>query len=488
MGAFGDTDSVDRFWDTSTSVDENKAYRTGKERLAAGDAAGAVEAWTQAAEQGVDVAWELMELCYQMGRFQDANHWGSAYQRRHQENHKAAEFLNQRRKEAYDQAFAAYNDRELETAFRLFTQSMDLGYPAAFYSVGYMLERGEGTARDVRKALDNYEILAAVGHKGAQRCLRRWEAAEKAARVLNNIELVEQLYLGIENPYSGLIRDVTAYARACYMRADYEKALPLLSYLSAIGSWTGDMLLGRMYSKGQGVPVDRDRAIELYNHMVPPGEGKVGFIMFGGYPSDANGAPREMLWAVLDRRGNELLLMSVSAIETRPYHNEYTASWETSDLRRWLNEDFLRDAFTAEERSMIRSSWVINSDDVEQHLRKGNDTQDRVFLMSLQEAETYFMRDTFQRLDETVDWRSTLQGVQYRADYDIIRAPLTDYIVAQGARISNQNAMWWLRSEGMNSGYAALVRDKDIIDAGGMPVTTTGIGVRPVMWIRLDME
>ena len=84
-----------------------------------------------------------------------------------------------------------------------------------------------------------------------------------------------------------------------------------------------------------------------------PGTG----VTLGSYEqdNDPDNGPEPIDWIVLECHGNRALLVSKYALETMPY---YTASrtavtWETSELRVWLNGSFWETAFTPEEQAMI---------------------------------------------------------------------------------------------------------------------------------------
>ena len=60
---------------------------------------------------------------------------------------------------------------------------------------------------------------------------------------------------------------------------------------------------------------------------------------------------RDIEWTVEKTDGNTMLLITKDCIGYMPFDDK-TNDWETSDLRRWLNDDFL-DEFSDEEKSRI---------------------------------------------------------------------------------------------------------------------------------------
>ena len=151
-------------------------------------------------------------------------------------------------------------------------------------------------------------------------------------------------------------------------------------------------------------------------------------VYFGAYEQDndeSNGA-EAIEWLVLDKEGDKLLVISKYALDCQPYNTDYTdVTWESCTLRTWLNDDFLNEAFSADEQSYIVQTTVTADENPKYDTDPGNDTKDRIFLLSIDEAEKYF------------SWGSRR------------RCEPTDYAVSNGAYESDSgNCWWWLRSPG----------------------------------------
>ena len=133
---------------------------------------------------------------------------------------------------------------------------------------------------------------------------------------------------------------------------------------------------------------------------------------------------------------------------------------------------------------MIRKTTVHNNDNPYYGIEGGNDTKDKVFLLSIEDVlkESYGF-DT----DRTV--------------YDINRrcAP-SSYAVAQGASqyqgpvedkftADNKGACWWwLRSPGYFSYHAAHVFEDGRVRDYGCTVCESKTVVRPVLVLKLKSE
>ncbi len=198
---------------------------------------------------------------------------------------------------------------------------------------------------------------------------------------------------------------------------------------------------------------------------------RVGDIIpFGKYPQGANGEVQPLMWRVLAVEGGRALLITDDLIDAVPYNKkEKNVTWETCTLRKWMNNDFLRAAFSSEEQSRIVTVTNQNLKSSLFGTKDGNPTQDRVFALSIQEAQTYF-----------------------RSDNDRMAAP-TAYAIKQGARISDKNSLndggktgwWWLRSPGSCSDYAACVFDVGFFSLLGSRVDGSSVAVRPAFWLNL---
>ena len=79
------------------------------------------------------------------------------------------------------------------------------------------------------------------------------------------------------------------------------------------------------------------------------------YVLFGSYPTEADGTVAPILWRVLKTENREAYLLSEYILFGAPVHGDYDhyKGWETSDLYQYLNNVFLNDAFTAEEQAVL---------------------------------------------------------------------------------------------------------------------------------------
>lgn len=170
-------------------------------------------------------------------------------------------------------------------------------------------------------------------------------------------------------------------------------------------------------------------------------------------------------WRVLAVKPDEgiALLVAKKCLASRPFHPQTPyPTWEKSDMRAWLNGEFIEAVFTPQERELLVLTNVPN--DTTQDCRNGREggptTQDRVFLLSYTEARDYFK------------------------DYEDRRCSLTLVAKAQGGFADDEgDCCWWLRSPGSSEDNVGFV------SYGGSysydkAVNFCGMSVRPAIWVK----
>lgn len=211
-------------------------------------------------------------------------------------------------------------------------------------------------------------------------------------------------------------------------------------------------------------------------------------VFFGSYEQDNNTSNgKEVIeWIVLDKKDNRLLLISRFGLDTKPYHSSNTpVTWEQCTLREWLNEGLFKTAFTEAEQNSIPLVRVAAQQNPEYNTLAGNSTNDRVFLLSIREVETYFISNKDR----------SCEGTKYEL--------AQEENLAKG-KLKSWSRGWWLRSPGDKTNMAGyvgecsgsiengkIIIDSSYNDAGvasitGLYVSATHIMVRPAMWIGLD--
>lgn len=106
-------------------------------------------------------------------------------------------------------------------------------------------------------------------------------------------------------------------------------------------------------------------------------------VCFGQYEqdNDSSNGKEDIYWIVEDKQGDKLLLTSCYILDVHHYHGaDEQVTWETCDLRAWLNVEFLENAFSDEEMKSIFITTNNNPDAEYNRADGGNDTEDRVFV------------------------------------------------------------------------------------------------------------
>ena len=189
-------------------------------------------------------------------------------------------------------------------------------------------------------------------------------------------------------------------------------------------------------------------------------------VVLGTYEQDgvsSNGA-EAIEWVVLAKEDGRALLLSKYALDCRPYNDDYDdVTWATCDLRSWLNGEFYEAAFSAGEQALVAESDLTNPDNEGYGTSGGADTQDRVFLLSIDEVGQYLPTD---------EERVCLPTAQ---------------AVANGVWTDGDTGacFWWLRSPGGDSRFAAVVYSDGSVGSIGWYVDLDDGAVRPALWVNL---
>ncbi len=195
---------------------------------------------------------------------------------------------------------------------------------------------------------------------------------------------------------------------------------------------------------------------------------KGDIVYFGTYEQDNNteNGAENIEWLVLDVVDGQALVVSKYALDAVAFHTEnVSVSWEKSALRKWLIGDFLDSAFSEKELTAIPISSVEADYNEIYETTSGNSTNDKLFLLSVDEAKKYFAADE--------DRQCTA----------------TEYAVQKGVEVTeeNNNCWWWLRTTGAFDYYASYVFSDGEVLAHGGRVANGYIAARPAMWIDLSL-
>ena len=208
-------------------------------------------------------------------------------------------------------------------------------------------------------------------------------------------------------------------------------------------------------------------------------------VTFGRYEQDGNpeNGPEPIEWIVLDVKDGKSLLISRYALDAVPYHTKsISITWEKCSLRSWLNSDFLRTAFTEEERESIPVTKVDNSR--KQGFKRwnnwkktkgGKNTKDRVFLLSYLEAKQYL----------GVAWHGGENPSGQAEMTEFLRRKTADNPYYRDTLEDNPEygfCTWWLRSPGYLQNLVAQVARLGTLIAGNP--ASEDVAIRPALWLN----
>ena len=154
-------------------------------------------------------------------------------------------------------------------------------------------------------------------------------------------------------------------------------------------------------------------------------------------------------WIVLEKGNGKALLLSKYVLTSHQYNDENVdITWENCTMRKWLNSEYINTIFSKKEQGSILTTDVINNDNVQYGTNGGNNTKDKLFLLSIDEVNKYF------------------------SDNQRVATEIRGYSRA-----------WWLRSSGGRQNSAANVHNYGDLYEDGYGVYNDD-GVRPALWVK----
>ena len=174
----------------------------------------------------------------------------------------------------------------------------------------------------------------------------------------------------------------------------------------------------RLYDSLGNYKNSKDRIEQIYNKFAQGGE-----IYFGIY----EGKP--LAWKILRTEKSRMLLITQNPVEVLAFNNELkNVTYETSTIRKWLNEDFLEE-FSEDQRSRI--------------VKSGEGLNDDIFLLTEDQYNEYS------------------ENLSLKTDQD-----------------------WWLRTK-TDAGMMYVYGENSEVNTYGESVVRN-MGVRPCVWISLQ--
>lgn len=95
------------------------------------------------------------------------------------------------------------------------------------------------------------------------------------------------------------------------------------------------------------------------------------------------------LWIVLDKQEDKVLCIKYKPLSNIIYSEEEDVTWESSQIRKYLNSDYIKEIFCEEEVANLLHTVVITSDNLKYKTKGGNQTQDKLYILSSDEVKKY---------------------------------------------------------------------------------------------------
>ena len=205
---------------------------------------------------------------------------------------------------------------------------------------------------------------------------------------------------------------------------------------------------------------------------------------FGSY----FGKPIEWQALAVDATAGKALLIPAEMVGYWAFNDQRAdATWETSTLRKWLNNEFYNTAFSDRQKAFILETDIVNGANPQYSTGGGPATKDKVFLLSYDEAGKYFSSDsarvakinfTQTQIESIAKALSERAGPSYSITYDDAVSELASY--------NGTTDWWWLRTSGRELTRAAAVSYSGELYAVGNEVEEGFGGLRPVIWIDIS--
>lgn len=209
-------------------------------------------------------------------------------------------------------------------------------------------------------------------------------------------------------------------------------------------------------------------------------DGKWNTIYFGRYwQDDTNGdgttdekdEMQPIQWRILRQDGNYALLLADKILDSGKYYKGEESSWETSDLRNWLNSKFYATAFNEREQKAIQVQILQNGDGKDPILLTTNTTMDKVFVPSH---------------DDMLRSEYGFGNAAYNEADDARIASNTKYTAGKPGMYSSTECAdaYWLRNSSNSLSSAQTVMTQGILSPSISVQTISG--VRPMIYVDLS--
>lgn len=205
-------------------------------------------------------------------------------------------------------------------------------------------------------------------------------------------------------------------------------------------------------------------------------------------------------WRVLDSGADGVLLIAENVLCTHTFNDAVRAdnTWKNSDVRKWLNNTFMKTAFTAKERTYLKDSVLKNEPNLILGTSSGEGTTtDKIFLPSQNEI-------TNPDYGFNIGWKDRVDDFgrpigYYETDTEPGEhcgrsTGATDYAKCLSAwthlkedkKTPLSTCFYWLRTAGESATHASGVLPDGRVSMTGWSVDYTVLGIRPMMLVAAN--
>lgn len=213
--------------------------------------------------------------------------------------------------------------------------------------------------------------------------------------------------------------------------------------------------------------INKIKTVEEYTKNELKSINNLKTVSFGEYLINNENDISKIEWIVLTNDGHKALLLSKYILDVQPYHSDFAdITWENCSLRKWLNSSFLSQLTGSSSQEEVKNKLNIilnttlkNNNNSEYNIFGGNDTIDKVFILSNDEQRYYF-----------------------KDDPNLCKATMTKY--SNKLKTDYKNS-YWIRTPG-DSQKDVMWCAKDGYTWVNGSSATSNIGIRPAMWVDVS--
>ena len=168
--------------------------------------------------------------------------------------------------------------------------------------------------------------------------------------------------------YSNSLAEITSGTNANWWLRNMVSAQFKAGYVTVEGTFSSQTVTRQSIGIRCAMWVDLLATKDEY--IIPKKE----YIEFGKYYQSNNLDKENILWRILKREEDKVLVVSEKALDYQSMNKDGIALWNETTLKKWLNESFLQEAFTEEEsKNIIGEIRLLNRFEALKYFEDRND-------------------------------------------------------------------------------------------------------------------